>query len=79
MLYTSINLYFADTTLPCFLMNGFFSLLCILHLAYLGQIFDSSPSSASGYNLRHAIEKWRALGFASHWIVAVMYLLVAVL
>ncbi|XP_037093203.1 protein-serine O-palmitoleoyltransferase porcupine-like [Pollicipes pollicipes] len=46
------------------------ALLAAFHLAYLGVVFDGSSAGASGYHWRHTLDKWEALGFASHWVAA---------
>lgn len=50
------------------MFNVAFGGLAILHLAYLGVMFDEK-----GFSMSHVLGKWQRLDFASHWIVAVMY------
>lgn len=56
-------------------INLLFGLLALFHLTYLGVMFDQSDQQLqqTGYSLEHTLEKWRKLGFASHWVVAGMY------
>ncbi len=48
------------------LANMGFGLLAIVHLMYLGVMFDQSNLQEEGYNWRHTMEKWDQLGFFSH-------------
>ncbi|XP_014369461.2 protein-serine O-palmitoleoyltransferase porcupine [Papilio machaon] len=57
------------------LMNTFFSVITIMHLAYLGVMFEASFTvQESGYSYYHTISKWENLNFFSHGFVAFMYL-----
>ncbi|ELU15960.1 hypothetical protein CAPTEDRAFT_152577 [Capitella teleta] len=68
------------STYPCVIVaNLAFGLLSVLHLAYLGLLFDSSAEEDEGYSMSHALKLWGELGFASHWIAlvsCVFYLLI---
>lgn len=55
-------------------MNVLLGGVCMGHLAYLGVMFDSAPSSESGYSIHHTLAKWGNLHYASHWVVAGTYL-----
>lgn len=60
--------------------NVFFTLLTIVHLAYLGVMFEASTSvQEQGYSYTHTLDKWSALNFASHWIVGLCYFLCALI
>ncbi|KAL8580153.1 hypothetical protein ACOMHN_043038 [Nucella lapillus] len=47
-------------------INSTFFLLSVLHLAYLGLMFDSSSQEEEGYTMEHTLTKWYHLGFLSH-------------
>lgn len=52
-------------------INFFFTLLAMFHLAYLGVMFGGSEDDAimeEGYSMMHTLKKWRNLDFLSHWI-----------
>lgn len=54
------------------LLNLVFSLLVILHLTYLGSMFDPGVDEQEveeGYTAIHTIQRWSELNWASHWIV----------
>lgn len=61
------------------IINTVMGALCVWHLAYLGVMFDSSPSSSSGYSLAHTFDKWGKLHFASHWTVVATYVFAALI
>lgn len=57
------------------LFNGVFGALAVLHLAYLGVMFEASTHiQEQGFSMDHVLNKWRSLDFLSHWIVAGSYL-----
>ncbi|XP_040579317.1 protein-serine O-palmitoleoyltransferase porcupine [Lepeophtheirus salmonis] len=55
--------------------NILFGILACFHLAYLGVMFggQSSPLEAEGNSWKHTLNKWRNLGFLSHYIVVFTY------
>ncbi|XP_050354189.1 protein-serine O-palmitoleoyltransferase porcupine [Nymphalis io] len=56
-------------------VNTLFSVLTIIHLAYLGVMFEASFSvQESGYSFYHTINKWENLNYFSHGLAAFMYL-----
>ncbi|CAG0891023.1 unnamed protein product [Cyprideis torosa] len=55
------------------LINTIFFGLSVFHLAYLGVMFDASPSQETGFSLAHTLAKWTALDFLSHWVVLVTW------
>lgn len=57
------------------LINGGFGVLTVIHLMYLGVMFDQSDLQTEGYRWTHTIAKWQALGFFSHIFMAIMFVL----
>lgn len=57
------------------LFNINFSILSIVHLIYLGVMFESSTSESyeEGFSYLNVIEKWSSLNFLSHWVIAICY------
>ncbi|XP_003978495.1 protein-serine O-palmitoleoyltransferase porcupine-like isoform X1 [Takifugu rubripes] len=54
------------------LLNLVFSLLAIVHLTYLGSMFDpgvDEQEAEEGYRASHTIHRWAQLNWASHWVV----------
>lgn len=67
--------YKKNSILAIFL-NILFSLLTIIHLAYLGVMFEASFSvQESGYSFYHTINKWENLNYFSHGLAAFMYVI----
>lgn len=57
-------------------LNSVFSFITIIHLAYLGVMFEASFSvQESGYSYYHTISKWENLNYFSHGFVAFMYVI----
>ncbi|XP_026485101.2 protein-serine O-palmitoleoyltransferase porcupine [Vanessa tameamea] len=57
-------------------VNTLFSVLTIIHLAYLGVMFEASFSvQESGYSFYNTINKWENLNYFSHGLAAFMYLI----
>ncbi|XP_063885813.1 protein-serine O-palmitoleoyltransferase porcupine-like isoform X4 [Scylla paramamosain] len=57
-------------------INISFSVLAMVHLAYLGIMFDSnSQEQETGYSLSHTLSKWASLSYSSHWIIFVCYIM----
>lgn len=57
------------------IINIGFLILSVFHLAYLGLVFDTSNIQNTGYDYSHTINKWSQLGFSSHWMAFVTYLI----
>ena len=57
------------------LINCGFGVLTVIHLMYLGVMFDQSDLQTEGYRWTHTIAKWQALGFFSHIFMAIMFVL----
>ncbi|XP_076469446.1 protein-serine O-palmitoleoyltransferase porcupine-like [Babylonia areolata] len=55
-------------------INTAFFLLAVLHLAYLGLMFDSSSQEEQGYTMEHTLSKWYHLSFLSHKIAFGTYI-----
>lgn len=67
--------YKKNSILAIFL-NILFSFLTIIHLAYLGVMFEASFSvQESGYSFYHTINKWENLNYFSHGLAAFMYVI----
>ncbi|CAK1599537.1 unnamed protein product [Parnassius mnemosyne] len=57
-------------------INTIFSLITVMHLAYLGVMFEASFSvQESGYSYYHTISKWENLNYFSHGFVAFLYII----
>lgn len=58
------------------LFNINFSILSIVHLIYLGVMFESSTSDSyeEGFSYLNVFEKWSSLNFLSHWLIAICYI-----
>ncbi|CAG9575607.1 unnamed protein product [Danaus chrysippus] len=57
-------------------VNTLFSLITMMHLAYLGVMFEASFSlQESGYSYFHTINKWENLNFFSHGLAVFMYVI----
>ncbi|XP_062456825.1 protein-serine O-palmitoleoyltransferase porcupine, partial [Rhea pennata] len=51
-------------------LNGALGALALLHLAYLGALFDAEADDAveeQGYGVAYTLRKWSELGWAGHW------------
>ena len=46
--------------------NSAFGILTIVHLIYLGVMFDQTELQTEGYKWTHTIDKWKSLDFFSH-------------
>ncbi|XP_068628432.1 protein-serine O-palmitoleoyltransferase porcupine [Battus philenor] len=67
---------FKKNSLLAVFVNTIFSLITIMHLAYLGVMFEASFSvQESGYSFYHTISKWENLNYFSHGFVAFMYII----
>lgn len=56
------------------LTNLLFGFITVIHLAYLGVMFEASTSiQEQGFSWSHTMEKWQELDFTSHWIAGVLY------
>ncbi|KAL0895948.1 hypothetical protein ABMA27_011953 [Loxostege sticticalis] len=56
--------------------NTLFSFITIIHLAYLGVMFEASFSmQESGYSYFHTMSKWENLNYFSHGLVFFMYVI----
>lgn len=54
--------------------NLMFGLITVLHLAYLGVMFEASTNiQEQGFSWAHTLAKWQALDFTSHWIAGLFY------
>lgn len=59
-----------------FLTNLFLTAITMIHLAYLGVIFESnSQQEETGYSYQHTLEKWSSLNYLSHYIAFFTYLM----
>lgn len=55
-------------------INFAFGLLAVLHLAYLGIMFEGPLENQEiGYSFYHVLHKWGGLNFLSHWIIALTF------
>lgn len=69
-LYKKQNIY-------VILGNLFFSIIAIVHLAYLGMVFEMNDVDDASFALdfSYTLNKWSSLDYTSHWIALVLYLL----
>lgn len=57
------------------LVNLALGILSVVHLMYLGVMFDQSELQSEGYKWTHTIDKWAELGFFSHYFMLAAFLL----
>ncbi|XP_063289206.1 protein-serine O-palmitoleoyltransferase porcupine isoform X2 [Pelobates fuscus] len=58
-------------SLLVYLTNLLFGVLAIVHLTYLGSLFDSETDDAveeEGYGMSYTIHKWSELSWTGHWL-----------
>lgn len=60
------------------LLNAGFSVIAMIHLAYLGLMFgvqsaDPLSHQGEGFSMTHTLKKWSHLNFFSHWVVLLTY------
>lgn len=66
---------FKKNTVLAIFINTLFSIITIIHLAYLGVMFEASFSvQESGYSYYHTLSKWENLNYFSHGFVMFMYI-----
>ncbi|XP_047514774.1 protein-serine O-palmitoleoyltransferase porcupine [Pieris napi] len=57
-------------------LNTLFSLITVIHLAYLGVMFEASFSiQETGYSFSHTISKWENLDFFNHGLATFFYVI----
>ncbi|XP_041974354.1 protein-serine O-palmitoleoyltransferase porcupine [Aricia agestis] len=57
-------------------VNTIFSIVTIIHLAYLGVMFEASFAiQESGYSYYHTMNKWENLNYFSHCLAAFMFVI----
>jgi len=62
------NVYrYREGSFVTILANLAFGILTVVHLMYLGVMFDQSDTQEEGYVWTHTVEKWQSLGFFSHY------------
>lgn len=67
---------YKQSSLMAFFINTLFSIITIVHLAYLGVMFEASFAvQESGYSYLYTISKWEELDFFSHGLTAFMYVI----
>lgn len=72
----SCNHTYKKSNIIVIIVNTFFTLLAIFHLAYLGVMFEASFAvQETGYSYAHTLKKWSDLNFASHTISIITYIL----
>lgn len=56
--------------------NLFFGLLAMLHLTYLGVMFDAfAHADENGFSYQDTLDKWSSLYFLGHWLIFSFYIL----
>lgn len=66
---------YREGSLVVMLANGGLGILTVIHLMYLGVMFDQSEVQTEGYRWNHTIDKWESLGFFSHYFMLAAFLL----
>lgn len=55
--------------------NLAFSILAVVHLAYLGVMFDGPVEQQEiGYSFDHITNRWGSLNYLSHWLILITFL-----
>lgn len=56
------------------LFNFAFGVLAVVHLAYLGVMFDGPMEQQEiGYSFKHIVDRWGALDYLSHWLILITF------
>lgn len=67
---------YKKNSLLALVVNSIFTLITIMHLAYLGVMFEASFSvQESGFSYLHTMSKWENLNYFSHGLVVFMYII----
>lgn len=67
---------YKKNTSVAIITNTIFSIITIIHLAYLGVMFEASFSvQESGYSYFHTISKWENLDYFSHGLAIFFYVI----
>ena len=69
------NFRHSEASFRVMLFNMLFVMLSMVHLMYLGVMFDQSDVQAEGYRWTHTIAKWDSLSFFSHWFMLLSLML----
>ena len=69
------NFRHGEASFRVMLFNMLFVMLSMIHLMYLGVMFDQSDVQAEGYRWTHTIAKWNSLTFFSHWFMLLSLML----
>ena len=69
------NFRHGESSFRVMLFNMLFVMLSMIHLMYLGVMFDQSDVQAEGYRWTHTIAKWNSLSFFSHWFMLLSLML----
>ncbi|XP_050674091.1 protein-serine O-palmitoleoyltransferase porcupine [Leptidea sinapis] len=63
-------------SLLAIIVNSIFSFITVMHLAYLGVMFEASFTvQESGYSFSHTMGKWENLNFFNHGFTLFMYII----
>ncbi|XP_037027064.1 protein-serine O-palmitoleoyltransferase porcupine [Bradysia coprophila] len=56
--------------------NVFFGILAMVHLTYLGVMFDAfAHADENGFSYQDTLDKWSSLYFLGHWLIFAFYIL----
>lgn len=56
--------------------NLFFGILAMVHLTYLGVMFDAfAHADENGFSYKDTLDKWSSLYFLGHWFIFAFYIL----
>jgi len=66
---------YREGSIVTILANLLFGILTVLHLMYLGVMFDQNELQEEGYRWTHTIDKWKSLGFFSHYFMGFAFVL----
>lgn len=54
--------------------NFGFGMLAVIHLAYLGVMFEGPVEQQSlAYSFQHVFDRWSGLNFSTHWLILITY------
>ena len=67
--------FYREGSIVTILANLAFGILTVLHLMYLGVMFDQGELQEEGYRWTHTIDKWKSLGFFSHYFMGFAFVL----
>lgn len=67
------------STWPLWCINAMFTILNIIHLAYLGSIMDMSVINSESIEYQNSFDPWHNVFYFSHFIMLIMYFISIIL